>query len=228
MTEDRFTRTRTLIGDGGIRKLRNASVIVFGLGGVGGYCTEALARAGIGTLHIVDSDVIDITNLNRQILATMDTVGRRKTDVMAERIRSIDPEIKVITHDIFFLPENSDEIDFTGSDYVVDAVDTVTAKLEIVSRAKEAGVPVISCMGTGNRMDPSKLMITDISKTHTCGLAKAMRRGVRSRGIDSLKVLFSEEIPVKADPPGSNSFVPPSAGLMIAGEVVRCIIGQED
>lgn len=226
MPEDRFARTRTLIGDPGLKKLNNATVMVFGLGGVGGICAEALARAGVGTLHIVDNDVVDITNLNRQIVAVQDTVGRRKTDVMEERILSIGPEITVVKHDIFYLPENADEIDFSGLDYVVDAVDTVTAKLQIASKAKAAGVPVISCMGTGNRMDPSKLVITDISRTHTCGLAKAMRRGVRSWDIGELKVLFSEEVPVKADPPGSNPFVPPAAGLMIAGEVVREIIGK--
>ncbi|MEE3362726.1 MAG: tRNA threonylcarbamoyladenosine dehydratase [Anaerovoracaceae bacterium] len=226
MPEDRFARTRTLIGDPGLEKLNNATVMVFGLGGVGGICAEALARAGVGTLHIVDNDVVDITNLNRQIVAVQDTVGRRKTDVMEERILSIGPEITVVKHDIFYLPENADEIDFSGLDYVVDAVDTVTAKLQIASKAKAAGVPVISCMGTGNRMDPSKLVITDISRTHTCGLAKAMRRGVRSWDIGELKVLFSEEVPVKADPPGSNPFVPPAAGLMIAGEVVREIIGK--
>jgi tRNA A37 threonylcarbamoyladenosine dehydratase len=223
-SEDRYTRTRILIGDKGIERLEKSRVAVFGLGGVGGFTVEALARAGVGSLDIIDNDTVDITNLNRQIIATLDTVGRQKTAVMEERIHSIDPGISVVRHDMFFLPENSADLDFSEYDYVVDAVDTVTAKIEIAVKAEKEGCRLISCMGTGNKMDPSRLMITDISKTHMCRLAKVMRHELRVRGITHLKVLFSDEEPLRSEPPGSISFVPSAAGLMIAGEVIRELI----
>ena len=224
MSEDRYTRTRWLIGSEGIDRLAASRVIVFGLGGVGGYAAEALARAGVGTIDIVDDDELDVTNLNRQIIATTETVGRLKTEVMAERLRAVAPGITVNEHKMFFLPENSDVFDFSRYDYIIDAVDTVTAKIELVVKAKAENARIISCMGTGNKMDPSKLRVADISKTNTCRLAKVMRHELRERGINHLKVVFSDEKPIKHDPPGSISFVPSSAGLMMAGEAVRDII----
>ena len=193
---------------------------------------EALARAGIGHLVVVDGDTVAESNINRQIIATVDTVGRPKTEVVRERIAKINPGCKVDAVQMFYLPENADEIDFTGADYVADAIDTVSAKVEIIERAKAAGVPVISSMGTGNKLDPTRFRITDISKTSVCPLARAMRRLLRDRGITGVKVLYSEEEPIKSATdengkpiPASISFVPSVAGLMIAGEIIRTIAG---
>ena len=221
-----YERTELLIGEEGLQHLRKARVAVFGAGGVGGYVIEALARAGVGTLDITDSDTVSESNLNRQIIALHSTVGRKKTEVFSERIRDIDPAIRVITHDCFYLPETAGQFDFSLYDYVVDAVDTVTAKIDIVMRAQEAGVPVISSMGTGNKLDPSRFEIADIYETEMDPLAKVLRRELKKRGVKKLKVLFSREKPrdVGQRTPGSISFVPPSAGLMIAGEVIKDLI----
>ena len=220
--EDRLTRLRILYGDEKTEHLKKCRVIVFGIGGVGGYATEAIARSGIGTIDIVDKDTVDITNLNRQIISLESTVGRAKTEVMKERIHDISPDIVVNTYNTFFLPENSGEFDFTLYDYVLDCVDTVTAKLEIIRKAKEAKVPVISCMGTGGKIHPELLEVSDIYKTSVCPLAKVMRHELKKRGIDSLEVVFSKEVPVTNDrPPGSCSFVPGTAGLIMASRVIN-------
>lgn len=217
-----------LVGDEGVERLWNSRVAVFGLGGVGGHAAEALARAGIGSLELVDKDRVDVTNLNRQILALRSTVGRPKVEVMEERILDLDPEIRVIPHHCFFLPET--EFDFSGLDYVVDAIDTVTAKLALILRARQAGVPVISSMGTGNKLDPTRFEVAEIGKTSVCPLAKVMRRELKKRGITDLKVVYSKEEPLKQkerSAPASISFVPPAAGLILAGEVVKDILKQE-
>ena len=242
MIEDKFSRTGMIFGSEAMKKLNNARVAVFGAGGVGGYVIEALARSGVGALDIIDNDVISITNFNRQILDVESTLGMKKTESASKRIADINPECKVTTYDLFFLPETKDEIGFSCYDYVVDAIDTVTGKLQIIKCAEEAGVPVISSMGTGNKTDPSALEITDIFKTSVCPLAKVMRKLCRENGIDRLKVLYSKEIPVKTAAggddgvekhaqgrpvPGSVSFVPPAAGLMIAGEVIKDITGYK-
>ena len=226
MSESRFDRTQKLIGKEKADSLSDKSVVVFGLGGVGGYVVEALARAGIGKLTIVDNDEVNITNINRQIIALDSTVGLKKTDAFEKRLKDINPDIVIDKRECFFLPENSDSIDFRGFDYVADCVDTVTAKLEIIRCAKEAGVPVISCMGTGNKLNPSLFKIADISKTSVCPLAKVMRKECKDRGYKDVKVLFSTEEPVRQGErtPASISFVPPVAGLMIAGEVINNLI----
>ena len=226
MSESIFDRTEKLIGADKVELLKGKTVAVFGLGGVGGYVCEALARAGVGHLVLVDRDEVNITNINRQIIALQSTVGMRKTDAFAARLKDINPDIELTLHDCFFLPENSSIIDFRELDYVADRVDTVTAKIEIIKKSKEAGVPVISCMGTGNKLDPGQFKIADISKTEVCPLAKVMRRELKERGIKKVKVLFSKELPVKNGlrTPASISFVPPVAGLMIAGEIVRDLI----
>lgn len=223
-------RTAYLIGEEGVNRLSGKHVALFGVGGVGGYVAEALGRAGVGSITLVDKDTVSESNINRQIIATYETIGQRKTEVMANRLRSINPDIRVECRDCFFLPETADDFDFTGYDYVVDAVDTVTAKLELVKRANEAGVPIISCMGTGNKLDPSRFEIADIAKTTVCPLAKVMRRELKKRGIFHLKVLYSKEEPIKKEGtavPGSISFVPPVAGLMIAGEVIKDLLREE-
>ena len=214
-----YERTIRIIGEEGLKKLRASSVLLFGVGGVGSYVCEALARAGVGALTLVDKDVVDITNINRQIPALHSTVGKPKVSVMAARVRDIDPACKVETKEMFFLPDSEDDIDFASYDYVVDAVDTVTAKVYIIERAKQTGVPVISSMGTGNKLDGSAFRIADIEDTKVCPLAKVMRRELRKRGISGVKVLYSEEEPQAVG--GSISFVPSVAGLLIAGEVVR-------
>ncbi len=235
MTEQ-FSRTEMLIGSAALEKLQNSKAAVFGIGGVGGFAAEALARAGIGHFELIDNDVVSITNLNRQIIALHSTIGRPKTEVMAERIKDINPEADVSVRNCFFLPENADEFDFSSYDYVVDAVDTVTAKLAIISQAKKAGVPVISSMGTGNKLSPAMLEVSDISKTSVCPLAKVMRYELKKRGIKDVKVVYSKEIPIKprfeaSDSgerravPGSVSFVPSAAGLIIASEVIKDLIG---
>ena len=195
---DQFSRTRMLLGDDGMKRLAAARVAVFGVGGVGGYAAEALVRSGVGTLDIFDSDTVNITNLNRQIIALRDTVGRYKVDVMKERALAINPEITVNVHRCFYLPENADDYDFSQYDYIIDAVDTVTAKIEIIVRAAAAGVPVISCMGAGNKLDASAFEVTDIYKTSVCPLARTMRRELKKRGIKKLKVVYSKEKPISA------------------------------
>jgi len=228
--KESMERTAYLIGAEGVELLGKKHVALFGVGGVGGYVAEALGRSGIGALTLVDKDTVSVSNINRQIIATYDTVGQQKTEVMATRLRSINQELRIECRNCFFLPETADEFDFTRYDYVVDAVDTVTAKLELVKRAQEAGVPIISCMGTGNKLDPGKFEITDISKTSVCPLAKVMRRELKKRGVTGLKVLYSKEEPIKHEEgavPGSISFVPPVAGLMIAGEVIKDLLREE-
>lgn len=217
-------RTALLVGESGIEILKNARVAVFGIGGVGGYAAEALARAGVGTLDLIDKDVVDETNLNRQIIALHNTIGMDKVKVMSVRIGQINPDIIVNTHKLFYLPENAETFDLSVYDYVVDAIDNVTAKLELACRAKAAGIPLISSMGTGNKMDASGFRITDISQTSGCPLAKVMRKELKSKGIEHLKVVYSDAVPSKNRPPGSISFVPPVAGLLMAGEVVRDIL----
>ena len=223
-----------LLGDEAITRLKNAKVIVFGCGGVGSYIIEALARAGIGHLVVVDGDTVAESNINRQLIATTDTVGMPKTAVVKARVASINPECRVDAVQMFYLPENAGAIDFSGADYIADAIDTVSAKIAIIEKAKTAGVPVISSMGTGNKLDPSRFRITDISKTSVCPLARAMRRLLKERGIKGVKVLYSEEeprrpigAPINAETgkaiPASISFVPSVAGLMIAGEIIRHI-----
>ncbi len=241
MREDELSRTRLLLGAEAVERLARARVDVFGLGGVGGYVVEALARSGIGALDLIDNDRISPSNMNRQILATRSTVGVAKTMAAAERVREIAPDCVVRTYDLFFLPETAGEFDFTQFDYVVDAVDTVTAKLQLAESARAAGVPIISAMGTGNKLDPTAFRVADISKTTVCPLARIMRKELRKRGINHLKVVYSTETPVRAeteeapdlsehpgrrDIPGSVAFVPGAAGLILAGEVIRDLIGR--
>lgn len=230
-----FGRVKSLIGEQAFSALKNASVAVFGIGGVGGYAVEALARCGVGTLTLVDGDTVDFTNINRQIIATRETVGQNKVSVMKERILAVNPDARVFLYKTFYLPENADDIDFSSFDYVIDAVDTVSAKLEIIMRAKKANVPVISCMGTGGKLDPTKLMVADIEKTKECPLARVMRKELKTRGIKGVKVVYSEEIAVKNNDikdkkadgktaPPSMIFVPATAGLILAKEVVTDLI----
>ncbi len=242
---DQYARTQLLLGADGLNRLRNARVAIFGIGGVGGYTVEALARSGVGTLDLIDNDRVCLTNLNRQILATHQTVGRYKVEVARERIALIDPSIQVNTYQTFYMPDTSHLFDFTQYDYVVDAIDTVTGKLALVEQAKAAGVPIISCMGAGNKLDASAFEVADIYETSICPLARIMRKELKKRGISSLKVVYSKEPPVTPlghestswetscppDPdrtgahrrqiPGSNAFAPAVAGLIIAGEVVK-------
>lgn len=221
-----FQRTRRLIGDDAMAKLAAARVLVFGVGGVGGYVCEALARAGVGRIDIVDKDVVDITNINRQIIATHATVGQPKVEVCKDRMLSINPELVVEARQCFYLPEKAEEFDFADYDYIVDAVDNVTAKIDIICRAKEAGTSVISSMGTGNKLDPTAFRVADIEKTKVCPLAKVVRKELRQRGVKGVKVLYSEEEPVNTGmrTPASISFVPSAAGLIIAGEVIKDLI----
>lgn len=224
---DRFTRTEPVIGKEGLKKLWNSRVAVFGIGGVGGFAVEALVRAGVGNIDIIDKDQVDITNINRQIIATQKTVGMDKVQVMKERIAEIDAAVTVNAHKCFFLPET--EWDFSEYDYVIDAIDTVTAKLDLVERARAAGVPVISSMGTGNKLDPTGFKVTTINKTSVCPLAKVMRRELKKRGITDLKVVYSQEEPLKQRErtPASISFVPPVAGMILAGEVIKDLVKQD-
>ena len=234
--DERYTRTAALIGEEGVARLRAARVAVFGIGGVGSYITEALARAGVGELVLIDGDEVVPSNMNRQLIADRETVGMRKVEAARRRILAVAPDCRVVTHDLFYLPENGDAVDFTGLSYVADAVDTVSAKLTIISRAREAGVPVISCMGTGNKLHPEMFRIAPIEKTSVCPLARVMRRELKVRGITGVKVLYSEEEPrvstavaeensPRRSVPASISFVPAAAGLMIAGEIIRTIAG---
>lgn len=244
---NQFSRTQMLLGEESMDRLSNAKVAVFGIGGVGGYVVEALVRSGVGSFVLVDDDKVCLTNLNRQLIATRKTVGKYKVEVMKDRILEINPKAEVEMRQCFYLPENADDFDFKNYDYVVDAVDTVTAKLELIMRAKEAGVPVISCMGAGNKLDPTKFQVADIYKTTMCPLAKVMRRELKKRGVKKLKVVYSTEKPVRPledmsiscrtncicppgaqhkctdrrDIPGSVAFVPSVAGLIIAGEVIK-------
>lgn len=217
-------RTETITGTEATAALKRAKVAIFGIGGVGGYAAEALARAGIGTIDLIDRDRIEESNLNRQIIALRSTLGLDKAETMRSRIKDIDPEIEVNAFKIFYMPENADEFDIAGYDYIVDAMDTVTAKIELAVRAKDEGIPIISAMGTGNKKDASAFRIADISKTSVCPLARIMRRELGKRDIRHMKTVYSQEQPIKADPPGSMPNVPGAAGLIMAGEVIKDII----
>ncbi|MDD6051013.1 MAG: tRNA threonylcarbamoyladenosine dehydratase [Clostridiales bacterium] len=230
---DPFQRTSALLGDDAMTRLRNARVAVFGVGGVGGYVCEALVRSGVGALDVFDRDEVSITNLNRQIIALHSTIGQDKVDVIAARLQDINPEVVLHGHRMFYLPENADEIDLTAYDFVVDAVDTVAAKVELAVRCERLGVPLIAAMGAGNKLDPGKLQIADIYKTSVCPLARAMRTTLRKKGVKHLTVAYSTEEPVRPakaidgnpglrkDTPGSTAFVPSAMGLLIASHVVR-------
>ena len=245
-----FSRTELLLGKEGMERLKNARVAVFGVGGVGGYVCEALVRSGVGSFDLIDDDKVCLTNLNRQIIATRSTVGKYKVDVMKERMLDINPDVKVHTYKCFFLPENADDFPFAEYDYVVDAVDTVTAKIELVMKCQSMGVPIISSMGAGNKLNASAFQVADIYKTKMCPLAKVMRRELKKRGVKKLKVVYSEEKPTRPiedmaiscrthcicppgaahkcterrDIPGSVAFVPSVAGLIVAGEVVKDLV----
>ena len=234
---EQFSRTQILLGEEAVQKLRNARVAVFGIGGVGGYTVEALARCGVGNLDLIDSDTVSISNINRQILATHSTVGMLKVDAAKARVLDINPDCVVRTHPIFYLPETAEQFDFTQYDYIVDAIDTVTGKLQLAQRSYEVGTPIISCMGTGNKLDASGFEVADISKTSMCPLARIMRKELKKRGINHLKVVYSQEeaLTPDVDPeelartgkrqiPGSVAFVPGAAGLILAGEVVKDLI----
>ncbi|MCI7767164.1 MAG: tRNA threonylcarbamoyladenosine dehydratase [Oscillospiraceae bacterium] len=235
MSEE-FSRTELLLGADAMEKLRSARVAVFGVGGVGGYAVEALVRCGLGAIDLIDSDRVSVSNLNRQIIALRSTVGMLKTDAAEERIHQINPDCKVTKHPVFYTPETASRFDFTEYDYVVDAIDTVTGKIELVINADRCGTPVISSMGAGNKLDPTAFEVADIYKTSVCPLAKVMRYELRRRGVKQLKVVYSKEPPMKPSEsdeaqgsrrmiPGSLSFVPSAAGLIIAGEVVKDITG---
>lgn len=229
--DDLYTRTRMLIGDD-VDLLKNAKVLVCGVGGVGGYVVEGLARAGVGTIDVLDNDVFSASNLNRQILATVDTLGRKKTEVAIERIKSINPDCKTKAYDLFYLPDTADEVNLSLYDYVVDAIDTVSAKLALIQNAKQTGAEIISCMGTGNKLG-TKFEVSDVFSTSVCPLAKVMRKELKAHGIKRLKVVYSKEEPVipKDTPtekgrhiPGSISFAPAIAGMLVASEVIKDII----
>lgn len=236
-----FSRAELLLGQEGMRRLKDATVMVFGVGGVGSHCIEALARGGVGTLILIDNDTVSMTNINRQSIAYHSTIGEYKTKVMEERIKDISPETKVFTHEVFVLPENLEQLFDRQVDYIIDAIDTVTAKLAIVELAEERGIPVISSMGTGNKLYPEMFELADISKTSVCPLCKVMRRELKARGIRHLQVVYSKEIPISTEGkstgedagkrraiPGSISFVPPVAGLLLAGKVIRTLAGTEE
>lgn len=237
-----FSRSELIYGKEAVSKLNNSKVCLFGLGGVGGYTLEALARAGVGTIHIVDNDTVNVTNINRQLIALHSTVGKLKTDVWEERIKDINPGCNVIKHSCFYLPETEDDFSFNDYDYVIDAIDTVTGKIDLAVKCHDAGVPLISSMGTGNKTDPTAFKVADIYSTKVCPLARVMRNELKKRNIPSLKVVYSEEPPKAQDAealeeyrrygdssansvPGSNSFVPPVAGLIIASEVIKDLTG---
>lgn len=235
---ERFVRTEMLLGRDGMDTLKNARVAVFGVGGVGGYVAEALARSGVGSLDLIDKDTVSESNINRQIIALHSTVGRYKTEVMKERILDINPQAEVRVHNCFYLPETMQEFDFEEYSYVVDAVDTVTAKIALVMQAEDAGVPIISSMGAGNKLNPTEFEVADIYQTTVCPLAKVMRRELKKRDVSHLKVVYSKEKPIKNSTtveddlgsqrtvPGSIAFVPSVAGLVIASEVVKDLISQ--
>ena len=234
---EQFIRTRMLLGDEAVEKLHKARVAVFGIGGVGGYTVEALARSGVGQLDLIDHDTVSVSNINRQILATHSTVGMLKVEAARQRILDINPDCVVRTWPMFYLPETAGEFDFTAYDYIVDAIDTVTGKLQLAQRAFEVGTPIISCMGTGNKLDPSAFQVEDISKTSMCPLARIMRKELSKRGIKHMKVVYSKEEALaptgweeeaaalgKRQIPGSVAFVPGAAGLILAGEVVKDLV----
>ncbi len=234
---DRFSRTELLLGPRAMQRLKNARVAVFGIGGVGGFTVEALARSGVGALDLIDHDTVSLTNLNRQIIATEETIGRYKVDVAAERVHSINPDCVVRTYRTFYLPDTADQFDFHQYDYVVDAVDTVTGKLLLIEQAKACGTPVISSMGAGNKLDPTAFRVADLYETDICPLAKVMRKECRKRGIDHLKVVYSREKPIapqgpvqeettRRSLPGSIAFVPSVVGLIIGGEVIKDLISK--
>ena len=242
--QNQFLRTELLIGQQGVKKLQESKVAIFGIGGVGSFVVEGLARAGIGNFILVDNDKIDITNMNRQIIATTKTIGKNKVEVAKERILEINPKANVEIYQEFFMPESKEIVD-NSVEYIVDSVDTVKAKIELVLRAKKNNIPIISCMGTGNKLDATKFEVTDIYKTSVCPLAKVMRKELKARGVDKLKVIYSKEDPIKPNNveikldvnksitrqkqvPGSISFVPSVAGLIIAGEVVKDLIGRKN
>lgn len=229
-----FNREEILIGSKALEVLKNSRVAIFGVGGVGGYVAEALVRAGVGELDFIDNDIVSLTNLNRQIIALHSTLGKSKVEVMKERALDINPQAKIITHNCFYLPENAGQFDFKQYDYVVDAVDTVSAKIALAEQANKAGTPIISAMGAGNKLNPAEFEITDISKTTVCPLAKVMRKELKKRGINHLKVVYSEETPLKPlatdeqsnkrQTAGSISFVPPVVGLLMASEVIKDLL----
>ena len=226
-----FTRSELLLGKNVMNQLKEKKVIVFGVGGVGSYVCEALARTGVGSITVVDNDTVAESNINRQIIALHSTVGMNKVDVVSERIKDINPACEVTKKQMFYLPENADEINLSEYNYIVDAIDTVTAKIDIICRANNLNVPIISCMGTGNKLEPSELKIADIYKTSVCPLARVMRRELKQRGIKKLTVLYSEEKPLLPDSdnpriPGSVAFVPSVAGLMIGGYVIKELIKE--
>lgn len=237
--EEAFSRTRLLLGQPAMERLQQARVAIFGVGGVGGYVVEALARSGVGTIDLIDKDTVDVSNLNRQIIATRETLGRQKVEVMKERILSINPQCQVNAHTCFYLPETKEQFRFEEYDYVVDAIDTVTGKISLILQAQEAGTPVISSMGAGNKMDPTRFEVADIYDTSVCPLARVMRRELKKRGVKHLKVVYSKEQPRELAgsetekpeishgkvSPGSVAFVPSVAGLILASEVVKDLIG---
>ena len=227
---EQFSRTALLMGEAAVEKLAGSRVAVFGIGGVGGYAVEALARSGVGTLDLIDNDRVAPSNINRQIIALHSTVGRSKVEVAAERARDINPEIVVNRHECFFLPETADQFDFSAYDYVIDAIDTVSGKVEIVLRCKAAGVPVISCMGAGNKLDPTRFRVADIYQTKVCPLARAMRGLLKKKGVKKLKVVYSEEEAIQPKDggrvPASVPFVPSVAGLILAGEVIKDLVKE--
>lgn len=235
--QKKHLRTAMLIGDEGIEKLQNSSVLVFGIGGVGSFAVEALARAGIGHIGLCDNDTVSLSNINRQLIALDSTIGKNKAEVMAQRIADINRETKVSVYPVFFDAKNVDSFDFESYDYIIDAIDTVTSKLLLIEKAKQLNIPIISSMGTGNKLDPTALTVTDIKKTGGCPLARVMRKELKARGISTLKVVYSTEQPIKPlfQPedsdrravPGSISFVPSTAGLIAAGEVIKDLIKAE-
>jgi len=234
MKENQFERTALLLGKASVERLARKRVAVFGVGGVGGFVCEGLVRAGIGAIDIVDKDTVALSNLNRQLIALHSTVGKNKVDVLEERLKDINKNLIIKKYKCFFLPETSDTFDFREYDYVVDAIDTVTGKIELILKAKEAGVPIISAMGAGNKLDPTAFQVSDIYKTSVCPLARVMRRELKKRGVEKLKVVYSKEEPIKPQfeegeevVPGSVSFVPPALGLIIAGEIVKDLIRVE-
>ncbi len=237
--KEEHIRTAALLGEDGIERLAHAHVAVFGIGGVGSYACEALARAGVGAIDLYDNDVVSLSNCNRQLVSLHSTIGRPKVEVMRDRILDIAPDCKVRTYQVFYLPENADDFPLDQYDYIADAIDTVTAKLELAVRAKAANVPIISSMGTGNKLDPTKFCVTDLSKTEGCPLARVMRRELRARGITHLKVVYSTEPATeplcdlssadgKRTPPASLPYVPPVAGLILAGEIIRDLAKAPD
>lgn len=229
-------RTALLLGDTSIEKIKNSRVAVFGVGGVGGYTLEALVRTGVGSIDVFDSDTVDITNFNRQILATDTELGNKKTDAAYHRAKAINKDVNIVKHDIFYLPETADSVDLSQYDYIVDAIDTVTAKIELIVRANQLNIPIISVMGTGNKLDATQLTVTDIYKTENCPLARVMRYELKKRGIEKLKTVWSPETPTKITvgengakhPPASAVFVPAAAGIIAAGEVVRDLIANKN